>query len=200
MNLTFDLNEEEDILNTTIQDSTTGSVMYTVETPKYAEGTMTTTVTRFNRTDGSASRAFKILWKGKRGSLEEAEVVLDSEAPGEVPAREILQNTPGSSTYGSLRIADAAYRWKSKGVGSKVVLVTEDDSTTVAQSHSRRQSSFFRKPRDMSLEISEIVAFAVDVILLTFILVWNERKAERTEYGLGPNFQDSLPVTTLMGD
>lgn len=97
MHLTFALNEEEDILNAVVQDSTTGSAMYTVETPRYAEGTLTTTVTRLNRTDGSTSRAFRILWKGK-GSLEEAEVVLDNGLSGEVPAREILQDTPGSST------------------------------------------------------------------------------------------------------
>lgn len=98
MHLTFSLNDEEDILNATIQDPTTGSVMYTVETPKFAEGTLTTTVTRFNRTDGSTSRAFKILWKGRKGSLEEAGVLLDNGLSGEVPAREILQVTPGGST------------------------------------------------------------------------------------------------------
>ena len=31
----------------------------------------------------------------------------------------------------------------------------------------------------MSLEISEVVALAVDVVLLTFILVWEERQHQR---------------------
>jgi len=31
----------------------------------------------------------------------------------------------------------------------------------------------------MSLEISEVVSHAVDIILLTFILVWRERQNER---------------------
>jgi len=83
-----------------------------------------------------------------------------------------------------LTIADAVYRWKSKGIGSKVVLVADDGSATVAQSHSRRRSSLFRKSRDMSLEVSEVVDHAVDVILLTFILVWRERQNERTKPGL----------------
>ena len=58
-------------------------------------------------------------------------------------------------------------------------LVGKDTKATVAQSHSRRRSSFFRKSRDMSLEVSEVVSHAVDIILLTFILVWKERQCER---------------------
>ena len=50
-------------------------------------------------------------------------------------------------------------------------LVNKDTKATVAQSHSRIRSSFFRKPRDMSIEISEVVSHAMDVILLTLILV-----------------------------
>jgi len=184
MNLTFTLTEEEDILNTTIRDSDTGSVTYTVETPKQAGGALTTTVTRLSPNEGSTGCAFRILWKGKKGSLDDAEVVMGSGSSGEVSAREILQSAPGSSTYGSLNITDTVYRWKSKGIGSKVVLVTDDNSATVAQSHSRRRSGFFRKPRDMSLEVSEVVDHAVDVILLTFILVWRERQNERTKPGL----------------
>ena len=42
----------------------------------------------------------------------------------------------------------------------------------------------FRKPRDMSFEISESVSHAVDVVLLTFIIVWRERQNERSKsYG-----------------
>ena len=79
-------------------------------------------------------------------------------------------------------------------------LVTDDNRTTVAQSRSRRQSGCFRKARDMSLEISEVVAFAVDIILLTFILVWRERADERTMYGLDPNMREPAPLTGLLGD
>lgn len=57
-------------------------------------------------------------------------------------------------------------------------LVDKGAKNTVAQSHSRIQSSFFRKPRDMSLEISEPIAHAVDVVLLTFFLSWRERQRE----------------------
>jgi len=60
-------------------------------------------------------------------------------------------------------------------------LVDNDTNATVAQSHSRIRHSFFRKPRDMSLEISEVVSHAVDVILLTFLLVWRERQNERSK-------------------
>ena len=60
-------------------------------------------------------------------------------------------------------------------------LVDNDTNATVAESYSRIRSSFFRKPRDMSLEISEVVSHAVDVILLTFILVWRERQSERSK-------------------
>jgi len=60
-------------------------------------------------------------------------------------------------------------------------LVNKDTNATVAESHSRIRSSFFRKPRDMSLEISEVVSHAVDIILLTFILVWKERQSERSK-------------------
>ena len=93
-------------------------------------------------------------------------------------------------------IEDVEYRWKTKGTGSKVVVgqlktspdleraqptprshqLTTKDNTTVAESHSKRRSSFFRKARDMGLEISGVVALATDVILLTFNFVWKERQ------------------------
>jgi hypothetical protein len=101
---------------------------------------------------------------------------------------------------GSVSIDDIEYRWNSKGTGSKVVvrrryspiskldtifcppqLVNKDTNATVAESHSRRRSSIFRKPRSMGLEISEVVSHAVDVVVLTFILVWRERQNERSK-------------------
>jgi hypothetical protein len=98
LNLSFTLNEEGDILNTTIQDSDAGSPMYTVDTPKYTRGTLTTTVTRHNRTDGSTRSAFRILWKGGKGSMEDVKVVLDCRSLEEVPIREIFGKAPGSTT------------------------------------------------------------------------------------------------------
>ena len=60
-------------------------------------------------------------------------------------------------------------------------LVNKATNATVAQSHSHIRSSIFKKPRDMSLEISQTASHAVDVVLLTFILVWMERKNERAK-------------------
>jgi hypothetical protein len=60
-------------------------------------------------------------------------------------------------------------------------LVDQESNKTVAQSHSRIQSSLFKKPRDMSLEILEPISHAVDTVLLTFILVWRERHNERSK-------------------
>jgi len=54
--------------------------------------------------------------------------------------------------------------------------VNKDTNETVAQSRSRRRSSIFRKPREMSLEISEVVSHAVDIVLLTYLLVWSDRR------------------------
>jgi hypothetical protein len=98
MNLSFAPNEEDDILNTTVRDAETGSVMYTIETPKYAEGTLTTTVTRRNQIDGSTRFAFRILWKGIKRSLEDVAVVLDPRTLEEVQVRQILESAPGGAT------------------------------------------------------------------------------------------------------
>ena len=118
---------------------------------------------------------------------------------------QVLTTSPTFCHYlsldsGSVSIDDVEYRWKSKGTGSKVVvrrrqspiskldsisrppqLVNKDTNATVAQSHSRIRSSIFRKPRDMGLEISEVICHAVDVVLLTFILVWRERQSQRSK-------------------
>ena len=45
MNLSFTPNPEDDILNTSIRDSDTGFVVYTLGTPKHTGGALTTTVT-----------------------------------------------------------------------------------------------------------------------------------------------------------
>lgn len=98
MNLSFALGEEDDILNTTIQDSYTGSVAYIVETPKHAGGTLTTTVMRRNQVDGSNRFAFNILWAGWKGSLEDVKVMLDNRTFEKIPVRKILKSAPGSTT------------------------------------------------------------------------------------------------------
>jgi len=100
MNLSFAPNEEGDILNATIRDSgsDTDSVMYTVETPKHAGGTLATTVTRRNQIDGSTRLAFRILWRGARGSLEDVKIVLDFRTLEEVPVRQVLESAPGGAT------------------------------------------------------------------------------------------------------
>ena len=98
MILSFTPNEEDDILNTTIRDPDTGSVVYTVETPKHIGGTLTTTVMKRNQFNGSIRLAFQILWKGARGSLEDVKVVLDFMTFEEVPVRDVLVSAPGSTT------------------------------------------------------------------------------------------------------
>ena len=97
MNLSFALNEQDDILNATIRDSGTGSVIYTIETPKYSGGILASTATRRNQINGSTRFAFRILWKGKMKSLKDIVVVLD-ETFEEMPARELLERAPGSTT------------------------------------------------------------------------------------------------------
>ena len=97
LNLSFALDEDDDILNATIRDSDTGSVMYTLKTPKYAGGTLTTTATRTNQIDGLTRIAFRILWKGEKG-LEDAEVVLNNRTREGVPIRDVFQVAPGGDT------------------------------------------------------------------------------------------------------
>lgn len=98
MNLSFDSGKEDDILNATIQDSDTGSVMYTTETPKHTVGTLTTTVTRWNPMDGSTKLVFRILWKGTGKSLGDVRVISNFRTLEEVPVREVLGSAPGSTT------------------------------------------------------------------------------------------------------
>lgn len=95
MNLTF-TPTEDDILNTTIQDSETGFALYIVETPRRAVGTLTTTATRRSHADGSSRFAFRILWKGTK--LEDVRIVLDSGTLEEVSVREVLGKAPGITT------------------------------------------------------------------------------------------------------
>lgn len=97
VHLSFTLNEEDDILNTTIRDSYTGSVVYAIETPKHASGTLTTMVKKRNQIDGTVGFVFWMLWRGK-GSLEHVGLVLNFRTFEEVPAGELLENARGSTT------------------------------------------------------------------------------------------------------
>jgi len=78
-----------------------------------------------------------------------------------------------------------AFSKKLNSASRPLQLVNKDTNETVAESHSQRRSSIFRKPRNMSLEISQAVSHAVDIVLLTFILVWRERRREERAPNLG---------------
>jgi len=78
-------------------------------------------------------------------------------------------------------------------------LVNKDTNETVAESHGHRRSSIFRKPREMSLEIAQVISDAVDIVLLTFLLVWRERQSERSKaFGGFDEGLASIPVA--LGD
>jgi len=79
---------------------------------------------------------------------------------------------------GTLALLVITYPRKLNSISRSPQLVNKGTKETVAESHSHRRSSIFRKPRDMSLEICEVVSHAVDLVLLTFILVWSERQSE----------------------
>ena len=78
-------------------------------------------------------------------------------------------------------------------------LVNNETNATVAESHSRRRGSIFRKTRDMGLEISGAVSLAADVVLLTFILVWSVRQSERMEGGESL-WSSTVPLSPLPAD
>lgn len=95
-NLSFDLNEENDI--TAIRDSDTGSVVYTVKTSGCVGGALATTFARRNQLDGSTRSAFKILWKGGKESLKDVMIVLEDRTSEEIPAGELLERAQGRNT------------------------------------------------------------------------------------------------------
>ena len=96
-----------------------------------------------------------------------------------------------SSTDGNLKARAQRWWWVNSSlpdpdkllspISDPPQLVNNETNATVAESHSRRRGSIFRKTRDMGLEISGTVSLAVDVVLLTFILVWGERQNDRSE-------------------
>jgi len=87
-----------------------------------------------------------------------------------------------------------------KKTSTPLQLVNKGTDKTVAEPHSRKRSSIFRKPRDMSFEISESISHAVDVVLLTFILVWKERERERSKTAPGFGMEVPYgPITIVPG-
>jgi len=181
MYLVFALNEDKDILNTTIRDEDTGSILYTVDTSKQGGGVLTTTVA-----DGESTEpVYRILWNGGEGSLDYAQVEMGSGSSGKKPAtetlgRDLMERVPDrGSTYGLLSFFGKVYEWKR--TGSKVALVADNGRATVARSHGRGWKTCFKRPHDIGLEVSEsdVVRPFLDLILITFILVWTERQSER---------------------
>jgi hypothetical protein len=98
MHLTFTLNDEDDILNATLLDAETGSVVYTVETPQYSRGALTTNVTRRSQHDGSTRFVFRILWRGARRLFEDVTLVLDHRTLEEIPVGQLLERARGTAT------------------------------------------------------------------------------------------------------
>jgi len=196
MNLSF---TSDDVFDSVIFESASGSPVYQLETPKYSGRVLTTTVSRCH---GSSRPAFKIFWAGS--SLEHAKLELNFATRTKCKARDILPDAQGSSTYGSLTINGVQYKWKSKGTGSKLILVNNDTKAVVVESHRRvtESGSFIKTktPRCMNLDIADEVVEYTELILLTFLLVWKERVSQRAKTSFAP--RGSTPDLTsalLMG-
>lgn len=178
MNLSF--TTDDNVLDCVVFESTSGSPIYQLETPKYSGRVLTTTA---SRCDGSPRSVFKILWAGT--SAEHTKLVLNFTTRTKCKARDVLPVAQGSSTYGALTINNIQYKWKAKGTGSKLVLVNSDTKAVVAESHRQvtGSGSFIKTktPRYMNLDVAGEVVDYVDLILLTFLLVWKERVSERAK-------------------
>ena len=94
MNLSFTADEE--VLDSVIFESASGSPVYQLETPKYSGRVLTTTASRCDFVDGSSWPVFQILWAGT--SLERTRVVLDFATRAKCQARDILPDAHGGST------------------------------------------------------------------------------------------------------
>jgi hypothetical protein len=94
MNLSF--TADEDVLDSIIFESASGSPIYQLETPKYSGRVLTTTASRCDHIDGSSWPVFQILWAGT--SLEHAKLVLDFTTCAKCKARDILPEAQGGST------------------------------------------------------------------------------------------------------
>jgi hypothetical protein len=91
MNLSF--TTDDDALDCIIFESTSGSPIYQLETPKHSGRVLTTTA---SRCDGSPQSVFKILWAGT--SLENTKLVLNFATRTKCKARDVLPVAQGGST------------------------------------------------------------------------------------------------------
>lgn len=91
MNLSF--TADDNVLECVVFESTSGSPIYQLETPKYSGRVLTTTA---SRCDGSPRSVFKILWAGT--SMEHAKLVLNFATHTKCKARDVLPAAQGSST------------------------------------------------------------------------------------------------------
>jgi hypothetical protein len=83
-------------------------------------------------------------------------------------------------------------------------LVNNDTKAVVVESHRRvtGNGGFIKTktPRSMNLDIADEVAKYADFVLLTFLLVWNERVSERAKYPPAERFSaPDLTSIILMG-
>lgn len=95
MNLSFDTNDDT-VLDCIIFESTSGSPIYQLKTPKWSGRVPTTTALRCDHVNGSSWPVFQILWAGR--SLEHTKLVLDFSTRSKCKARDILPDAHGSST------------------------------------------------------------------------------------------------------
>jgi len=93
MNISF---AADDVLNSPVLESSSGSPIYQLETPKHSRGVLTTTASRRDYVDGSSSPVFQIIWAGT--SLESTNLVLDPTTRVKSKARDILHNSQGATT------------------------------------------------------------------------------------------------------
>ena len=92
MNISF---AADDIFDSTVFESSSGSPLYKLQTPKHS-GRVTTTASRYDYVDSSAWPVFQIRWAGS--SLEHRKLVLDFATHAECRARDVLHDAHGSST------------------------------------------------------------------------------------------------------
>ena len=94
MNLSF--TASDDVLDSVVFETSSGSPIYQLETPKYSGRVLTTTASRCDYVDGSSWPVFQILWVGT--SLEHRSLVLDFTTRTKRKARDVLPDAQGSST------------------------------------------------------------------------------------------------------
>ena len=92
MNLSF---AADDIFDSVVFESSSGSPLYQLQTPKHS-GRVATTASRYDYVDSSSLPVFQIRWAGN--SLEHRKLVLDFATNAEYGARDVLRGARGGST------------------------------------------------------------------------------------------------------